>query len=142
LSETLGYSGQARFVAFYHEPTVDQFIVDDGAASATGQWYAFERWREHPTVASHVQDVNLGDADLDATHWLIIDRERAELYIAHVSTAQAFLQDQHPRPPELQSKDRVEIRRRMERQERLNAEMIAFLDQVSDANQVSPPDSV
>jgi hypothetical protein len=138
LAECFGYSGQARFVAFYHEPTVDQFIVDDGHTSATGEWYAFERWREHPAVASHLQEVNLGDADLDATHWLIIDRERRELYVAHVSTAQAFLQDQHPSRPELQPCQLAAIHRRMEMQQRSVAEMIAFLDRPTAATQDSP----
>ena len=142
LAETFGYSGQARFVAFYHEPTVDQFIVDDGHTSVTGQWYSFERWREHPAVACHLQDVNLGDADLDATHWLIIDRERGELYVAHVSTAQAFLQEQHPQTPELQPCQMAEIHRRMEVQQRAVAAMLAFLDQATDVNRASPPKSV
>lgn len=137
-AETLGYTGQARFVAFYHEPTVDQFIVDDGHSSATGEWYAFERWREHPAVASHLQDVNLGDAELDATHWLMIDRERGELYVALVSTAQAFLQKQHPTPPELQPCEMAEIHRRTQERQRALDAMLAFLDGAAEAGQDSP----
>ena len=142
LAEVFGYSGQARFVGFYLEPTVDELMVDDGQSSATGEWYAFERWREHPAVASHLQDVNLGDADLDATHWLIIDRERGELYVAHVSTAQAFLQDQHPSPPQLQPNQMAEIDRRIEAQQRAMAEMLAFFDHAADATRDSPPERV
>ena len=142
LAETFGYTGQARFVACYHEPTVDQFIVDDGHTSATGEWYAFERWREHPAVASHLQDVNFGDAELEATHWLIIDRERGALFVALVSTAQAFLQDQHPRPPDLQRCERADIHRRIQSHERAVGEMLAFLDQAADLNHISPPESV
>jgi len=139
LAETLGYSGQARFVAFYHEPTVDQFIVDDGHTSATGDWYAFKRWREYPAVASHLQDVNLGDTDLDATHWLMNDRERGELYVALVSTAQAFLQKQHPTPPELQPYEIATIHRRTQENQRALDAMLAFLDGAAEADQDSPP---
>jgi hypothetical protein len=140
LAETFGYSGRSRFVAFYHEPTVDDLMVDDGHRAATGEWYAFERWRGHPAVAGYLQDVNLGHADLDATHWLIIDRERGVLYVAHVSTAQAFLQMQHPRPPELQTSEMAELHRRLQGQQRAVAEMLAFLDQAAQANHSSPPD--
>jgi hypothetical protein len=132
LAEVFGYAGQARFVAFYHEPTVDQFIVDDGAESTTGQWYAFEQWRHHPAVASHLQDFNLGDADLDAAHWLIIDRSCGELYVTHVSTALVFLQDQHGSPPEIQPNQMAEIHRRSDMQQRAVARMLAFLDQATD----------
>ena len=142
LTEIFGYSGQARFVAFYHEPTVDELMYDDGHTSATGEWYAFERWRAHPAVANHLQDVNLGDSDLDATHWLVIDRDRDVLYIARVSTAQAFLQGQHPRPPEPQAGEMAEIHRRTKGQQRAVAEMLAFLDQATNANHTFPPNSV
>ncbi len=142
LAEIFGYAGEARFVGFYLEPTVDELMFDDGHTSATGEWYAFERWREHPAVAGHLQDVNLGGSDLDATHWLIIDRERDLLYVARVSTAQAFLQEQHPRPPERQPCETAEIYRRMQGQQRAVAEMLAFLDQPTAANHASPPESV
>jgi hypothetical protein len=141
LAETFGYKGQARFVAFYHEPTIDQFIVDDGHTSATGEWYAFERWRDHAAMASHLQDVNLGDAELDATHWLIMDRERGELYVAQVSTALAFLQEQHPTAPQPDPTQVAEIHRRMELHERAVARMLAFLDMATASTQESPPKS-
>ncbi len=139
LAETRGYSGQARFVAFYHEPTVDQFILDDGHTSATGEWYAFKQWREHPAVAIHLQDVNFGDADLDATQWLMIDRDRGELYVALVSTVLAFLQKQHPTPPELQPCEMAEIHRRTQERQRTLDAMLAFLDTAAEPDQNSPP---
>ena len=98
LAEAFGYDGAVRYVAFYWEPVGDELMFDDGRRAGTGEWYAFQQWREHPTVAAHVQDVNLGYSDLEATHWLIIDREHDLAYVAHVSTAQAFLNEQHPPP--------------------------------------------
>jgi len=138
LAEIFGYTGQSRFMAFYHEPTVDELMVDDGHTSATGEWCAFERWREHPAVARHLQDVNFGDSDLDATHWLVIDRDRDVLYVARVSTAQAFLQQQHPTPPELQPHEIAEIQGRTQERQRALDAMLAFLDRAAEAGQDSP----
>jgi hypothetical protein len=139
LAEVFGYSGPARFVAFYHEPTVDELIYDDGHASAAGEWNALQLWRKHPTVAAHLLDVNLGDADLEATHWLVIDRENGVLYVALVSTAQAFVQKQHPRPPKLQPSEIAVIQRQTQERQRALDAMLAFLDGTTKADPDSPP---
>ena len=96
LVEAFGYQGDSRYVAFHWEPVGDELMFDDGRSAGTGEWYAFERWREHPAVSARLPDVNLGYSDLEATHWLIIDRARNSACVAHVSTAQAFLNQQHP----------------------------------------------
>ncbi len=139
LAEVLGYPGQSRFVGFYHESVRDEAEYDDGRSVGTGESYAFDRWRGHAAVASHLEDINLGGSDLDATHWLIIDRERDVTYVALASTAQSFLQKQHPTPPELQPSDSAVIHRRTQEHQRAVDAMFEFLDGAAEANPDSPP---
>jgi hypothetical protein len=139
IAEIFGYTGQSRFVAFYHEPAGDELMHDDGRTAATAEWYAFEQWREHPAVAAHLQDVNLGYSDLPATHWLIIDRARDVAYVAHVSTAQAFLRVQHPAPPVPTRDEIAELRRRAQERQRALDTMLAFLHGAAEADRDSPP---
>jgi hypothetical protein len=83
--------------------------------------------------------VNLGDSDLEARQWLIIDRKCDMLYVALVSTAQAFIQEQHTRPPEFQACEIAAIHRQTQERQRVLDAMFAFLDRAAEADKDSPP---
>lgn len=163
LVEAFGYEGDSRYVAFHWEPVGDELMFDDGRSGGTGKWYAFERWREHPAVAGHLQDVNLGYSDLEATHWLIVDRQRESVYVAHVSSAQSFLQEQRP-PLRVIPKDKLheletfvavalrhavkdgridpdQIERAARARQRAIEQMLAYLDNLPHDSTL-PPDGV
>ena len=79
-AEVLGYRGERRFVAAYWEPLGDEVTVCDDRSSAIGlgDHYAWSDFVHQPNVHTWLRDrdVNLGNSDETATHWLIIDRVR------------------------------------------------------------------
>ena len=126
----LGYDGDARYVAFYWQPTGDEVMYDDGHASGDGDWWAWIEFENHRAIAPHLWlpcprcegrgttntlendpcdacdgsgllHLNLGSSDFEADHWLILDRQERKFYVAPIVTARRFLQEQWPPPPEL-----------------------------------------
>lgn len=89
-----GYDGQARFVAFYWTPAGDEARYDDGQVSGDGNWYLFSTLRHTHSELS--QRYNLGYSDLEAEHWLLLDRETRTLAVPPVAEAQARLREQWP----------------------------------------------
>jgi hypothetical protein len=89
-----GYDGQARFVAFYWTPAGDEAMYDDGRAAGDGNWYLFSTLRHtHPELDRRY---NLGYSELEAEHWLLLDRETRALTVLPVTEAQARLRKQWP----------------------------------------------
>jgi len=89
-----GYDGDAPHVAFYWAPAGDEALYDDGRASGDGNWYLFSTLRHtHPELD---QRYNLGYSDLEAEHWLLLDRETRALAVLTVAEAQARLREQWP----------------------------------------------
>src|SRR6266404_4826333 len=82
LTETFGYPGQARYVAFYWIPDGDEVVYDDGRMSGTGASWAFLTYRRHRAVEPLLDRWNLGYSDADAEHCLVLDR--TEIGRAHV----------------------------------------------------------
>jgi hypothetical protein len=130
LEAALGYEGNARYVAFYWQPAGDEVMYDDGQVNGDGDWWAWVEFENHRTVISHLWlpcpwcdgvgttnqlesdhcdfchgagllPINLGSSDFEADHWLILDRQERQLYVAPVATARRFLQEQWPPLPEL-----------------------------------------
>ena len=81
IDRALGYFGQSRFVFFYFEPRGEEVVWNDGHSYgfATGAWVVFDR-KISPLARSH--GVNLGDADGEGGHVLLIDRMTGEAYFA------------------------------------------------------------
>jgi hypothetical protein len=89
-----GYDGEARYVAFYWTPAGDEAMYDDGQVSGDGNWRLFLTLRhQHPELD---QRYNVGDSDVEADHWLLLDRETRDLGILPKAKAQARLRQQWP----------------------------------------------
>ncbi len=114
LAEAFGYPGDACFVGFFWEPGGDEVIYADGRLSGTGASYIFLTYRRHAAVSPHLQPYNLGYSDQQADHWLLIDRQERRASIAPKGQARAFLEEQHPPPPELTPYELEEARREVE----------------------------
>ena len=100
LAKAIGYTGNARYVAFHWTPYGDEAEYFDGRMSATGNWQAFLAYIQHPAVSPHLQDYDLGSSESEAKHALILDREQLEVFIAPVKAAEKFLMQQRlPWPP-------------------------------------------
>jgi hypothetical protein len=91
-----GYGGDARLVAFYWQPAGDEAMYDDGRASGDGNWQLFLTLKD---TWPQLDDLNLGYSDLEADHWLVLDRESRRLMALPKAEAQRRLARQWP-PPE------------------------------------------
>ncbi len=89
-----GYDGEARYVAFYWTPVGDEAMYDDGQVSGDGNWRLFLTLRhENPTLD---QRHKVGDSDVEADHWLLLDRQTRDLDVMLKAEAQARLRQQWP----------------------------------------------
>lgn len=111
LAAVFGYRSNARFVGFHWEPSGDDVIFDDGRLLGTGDGWAFLAYRNHHTVASHLEPYNLGYSDVEAEHVLVLDRANDLPGIIPVAAARTFLKSQHPPPPELTPEQLEQARR-------------------------------
>ena len=151
LAKAIGYTGDARFVSFQWIPYGDEAEYSDGRLSATGNWQAFLAYVQHPAVSQFLSEYDLGSSDSEATHALILDREKLEVLIAPVKEAQTFLTKQWPPEPPIRMSqeeylaklsealkhvkqpddiDVEEIQRRIEAQYALVEEMQQWLDKL------------
>ena len=101
LERAFGYTGDARYVAFYWTPMGDELMHETMRGSGTCHgWHAFLSYIRHPTIARvlgrTMDEVGLGSSEEDATHWLVLDRERAQLTVLPAPQARVFLHSQWP----------------------------------------------
>jgi hypothetical protein len=115
LVETLGYSGNARFVGFFYSPLGDQLVATDGVNSGTGATWAYLGYKRHRAVGPLLSPFDLGSSEEDGTHMLLIDRERNRASVATVAEARTFLQNQHPPQEPLTPEQQAAFERELER---------------------------
>jgi hypothetical protein len=101
LATAIGYKGDARYVAFNWTPYGDEAEYFDSRRSATGNWQAFLAYIQHPAVSPLLQDYDLGSSESEATHALVLDQEKLEIFIAPVKEVRKFLTEQWPPEPPL-----------------------------------------
>jgi hypothetical protein len=87
LATAVGYTGEARYVAFHWTPYGDEAEYFDGRRSATGNWQAFLAYIQHPAVSPLLEGYDFGSSDSEAKHCLIVDREKLELLLIVASSA-------------------------------------------------------
>jgi hypothetical protein len=87
LAKAIGHTGDARYVAFNWTPYGDEAEYFDGRRSATGNWQAFLAYIQHPAVSPLLEGYDFGSSDSEATHCLIVDREKLELLLIVASSA-------------------------------------------------------
>ena len=90
----LGYTGGARWVAFYL--ALDKVTYNDGASSGTGDTSLFLAFKRHPVVASHLAGAQLGSAAAEASDWQVVDCQEQVLYLAAQEVARWHLVAQWP----------------------------------------------
>ncbi len=86
-----GYAGQSRWVAFHWEPGDDELRYHDGAVSADGSWHAWLTFAHHRRVAPALAPYYVGNAEEDAVHWLLRDRETRTLFVGACAAVSEFL---------------------------------------------------
>ena len=87
-----GYDGDARYVAIYWSSLGDEAMYDDGRVAGDGNWRLFLTLRyQHPELDRRY---NVGYSDLEADHWLLLDRETHDLVVMPRAEAQARLRQQ------------------------------------------------
>jgi hypothetical protein len=100
-AERLGYRGDRRLAAAHWEPLGDEITVRDDRSVTTGcgDRYVWSDFFHRPVVRSWLalHNVNLGNSDEAATHWLIIDRAGHQGFVAPVDQAWKHLRQQRLR---------------------------------------------
>lgn len=96
LAVALGYSGAARFVAFYW--VGDHLVLVDGRLSTSAEWAAWHVFTTHPSVEPALRSFSFAGDWEDAPHWLLIDRFEEALYAGPAPLVRAVVSEQHPRP--------------------------------------------
>ena len=91
----LGYTGGARWVAFYI--SADTVHYHDGSGFGVADTGLFLAYKRHPLIEPSLWGAHLGNADEEARHWLVVDRQQQVLYLAASADARRFLATQWPR---------------------------------------------
>lgn len=114
------YEGEARFVAMFWTPSGDEAIAADGRISHDANWYAYlmlMRWDPNTTALrkTGLEPWCLGSSEEIATHWLIVDREANNVWLAPSEAADRFLHKQWPEsePITIDEKDWPEMERQI-----------------------------
>jgi hypothetical protein len=93
-----GYRHGRRFVALYWEPCGDEACYDDGVSSACGtsdNWLYLDFIRQpHVRRWLDEHELNLGNSDEAAQHWLVADAMTGELYAAACREAHGIVRAQ------------------------------------------------
>lgn len=97
LPVAVGYTGGARWVAFY--VSGEKIRYNDGVSGGTGDTSLFLAYKRHPLIAPSLWGALLGSAEEEARHWLVVDRQQLVLYLAASEDARRFLVEQWPRSP-------------------------------------------
>ncbi len=96
LAELLGYHGSARLVAFYWNFAVDSLAYHDGINRGVGESLRFLEYAGHPNVEGQLTK-DIGLCEQPGTHWLLLDRQADNLYVAIPDLVRRILIDQHER---------------------------------------------
>jgi hypothetical protein len=144
LEEALGYTGTARWVAFYWLPGGDELMYDDGLLSADGQWHAWLLFKYHPRIAPSLAPYALGTSEEEAWHWLLLDRDTRTVSVGAASEVKQFLRQVTPpvftteaveallaalaSPPLSPEELSARVAQTLHRQHQLEQELQAWLD--------------
>lgn len=95
LLDMAGVTSSSRFVALYYNSSNPNW--SDGRSLATFPFYlVWQPYIEHIAIAIELFDCNLGADDEVATHTLVCDREREQVYVAPFTGAMSLVDKQHP----------------------------------------------
>lgn len=89
LEQSLGYSGENRWVAWHWEPDLEQPLYTDGKTAGTSNSLAWQVFLEHPQVSYDLHKYQLAEVD---QHWLLLDRKTRNLYVGEGKIIQGLLE--------------------------------------------------
>src|SRR5262245_10269850 len=98
LETVLGYPGDARYVAFYWEPSGDEFRWHTGWSSADGAWSGWQAFADHPRCFRLLHQWHFGDSDTRAVHWLLLDRLNRTWAVGRAQHVYDILRRWNPEP--------------------------------------------
>lgn len=108
IEESLGYTGECRWLATWWEPAGDEARIADKWTQQDGEWAGFLAYTQHRTVAPILRSYNLGSSDSRAEHVLIFDLQERTAYIAPYNTGLLFLETQdEPKPEHIAALERI-----------------------------------
>jgi len=113
LTETFGYSGNARFVGFYWM-SGQSVKFDDGQRSGDADLPAFTAYCDHEAIKPHLSEFEICPSLVGTEYWLILDRRDDRAYVALANKAKLFLKNEHS-PQESMKREINEARREFER---------------------------
>lgn len=93
LEQAIGYTGDARLVAFFFDAG-DEAYYADGHMTTCGEWDAYGLFIGHPMVTPHLRRYHLGSSEEPPTHYLLLDRQTRTLSVAPVALVQRLLHEQ------------------------------------------------
>jgi len=99
LEECCGYTGEARYVAFFWGAGDESYFAD-GRESGTGEWDGFKAFVSHQSVRPALRGFDLGSSEEEASHWLILDRHMRRVSVAKAEVAGQLLRQQWGIPDE------------------------------------------
>lgn len=92
--EALGIQHPGRWLGIYWEPELEQVCYTDGDTVSMGNAQSWQLFCTHPKVEPVLAPYELGSRDRTAKHFLLLDRENSQLYVAESSVIEDYLQ--HP----------------------------------------------
>ena len=94
---SLGYQGDARYVAIYWEQCGDEAAWHDGRSAFAGAfWPAYQALMGHNFSPGHPYHWLLGASDAGAVFWLVVDRETEDAWLVPPGQAEEILRRQWP----------------------------------------------
>ena len=80
LITVMGYPGDARFVSLRWMEQVGEVEYSDGRMSAIASYMPYFLYIQHPAVKPHLKAYDIGYTQSEATHALILDREKLAIF--------------------------------------------------------------
>lgn len=92
--QAFGLQTQARWLGLYWEPELAQVCYTDGETVGIGHTQAWQLFRSHPDIKPLLSPYRLGDDSDSAQHYLLLDRQKQQLYVGEATLVSDCLQ--HP----------------------------------------------
>ncbi len=130
LEECCGYTGEARYVAFYWGGG-DESYYADGRASRTGEWDGYQAYVDHWCIQPALRGFDLGSSEGEAVHWLLLDRQTRRVSVAKAEVVGQLLRQQWGIPDQEPVVQQFSERVHAISQQNIVASMVAHQKQVS-----------
>lgn len=94
--KAIGYTGRARWVAFYWSREGQTVVWEDGVEICIGAFTtAWHIFTHHRLVSHYTSAFNFGNPYCEARYWLVLDREQRRFHAMPVQQARTMLVAQH-----------------------------------------------